>query len=128
MSLWEFIEHCQKVQRQNSTVSTSGDVSQKEGEQDVDIGDCKAYSRRVRSVFSGKQHPQYLTHEISLCNKGVVPVIVSNAIMNLEKSMEDRESFSCSVLILFKPWRHPLHLLQQYSCWMEAFDDYSFSD
>ncbi|KAI5988185.1 hypothetical protein EDD15DRAFT_2172674, partial [Pisolithus albus] len=61
-----------------------------------------------------------------LRSNAVVPVIVSNAITNPNRSSDDRESFSCSMLLLFKPWRHPSDLLGDSSCWTEAFDNYDF--
>lgn len=84
---------------------------------------CK---RVVRSLFSEKRHPQFLTHEMCLRNKSVVPVIVSNAITNPNSSSENRELFCRSMLLLFKPWRHPSDLLEDSSCWTEAFDKYEF--
>ncbi|KAI5988683.1 hypothetical protein F5J12DRAFT_728072, partial [Pisolithus orientalis] len=58
----------------------------------------------------------------------VIPVLIGNLIPLPHKLDVNMEQFSHVMLLLFRPWKKPSELLNNFSCWTEAFDAYHFSN
>ena len=126
MSLWEFLEQTEKVKRPTS----EHEHAQTDENLETLIVDTerRPYTRRLRRVFSNQSHPQYNTHELCLCNKFVVPVLIGESIPLPRSSDVQLEEFSHAMLLLFRPWRKISSLIDGFSCWTEAFDVFEFKD
>ncbi|KAH7903632.1 hypothetical protein BJ138DRAFT_975012, partial [Hygrophoropsis aurantiaca] len=77
--------------------------------------------------FSSDEHPQYKTHLSYVRSHPVVPVLLSDTVPRLHRSVVEDEKWYRLMLILFKPWRNLEDLLGGAQSWQEAFDNFSFS-
>ncbi|KIN94900.1 hypothetical protein M404DRAFT_34604 [Pisolithus tinctorius Marx 270] len=129
MCLWQFLEQTQKVKRTSSSMnSLQEQCNACEDAAAWSGSERPAYSCRFRAPFTDHAHPQFNTHDLCIQNTFVVPVLLGDSIPLPRKSDFRMEDFCRAMLLLFHAWRKPSDLLENYSCWTEAFDAYQFSD
>ncbi|KII93844.1 hypothetical protein PLICRDRAFT_99331, partial [Plicaturopsis crispa FD-325 SS-3] len=80
-------------------------------------------SPSVAGRMSSQEHPQFYTHLMSFLDhdKSRIPVILGARIPRADGTDLERESWARSMLILFKPWRHPQNLRTPDETWYDAY-------
>ncbi|KZO94889.1 hypothetical protein CALVIDRAFT_483665, partial [Calocera viscosa TUFC12733] len=71
-------------------------------------------------------HPQRDSHQLRLSLDASVPVILGPTLPRGDRSLDERTRWCRAMLILFKPWRALVDLLQPDESWDEAFERFSF--
>ncbi|KII83473.1 hypothetical protein PLICRDRAFT_119404, partial [Plicaturopsis crispa FD-325 SS-3] len=56
-----------------------------------------------------------------------IPVILGESISRRDRTEQERDDWARSMLILFKPWRHPQDLRAPNETWYNAFLEYEHS-
>lgn len=79
--------------------------------------------------MSSPNHPQYETHRMKFRRWDVfqIPVILGESISRRDRTEQERDDWARSMLILFKPWRHPQDLRAPNETWYNAFLEYEHS-
>ncbi|KAI0684406.1 hypothetical protein C8Q76DRAFT_620384, partial [Earliella scabrosa] len=54
----------------------------------------------------------------------VIPVILGDRIPRYDRSSEERERWARTMLVLFRPWRHPQDLKEPEESWHDAYERY----
>ncbi|KAI0055898.1 hypothetical protein BV25DRAFT_1780412, partial [Artomyces pyxidatus] len=76
--------------------------------------------------YISAEHPLFHTHLCRLGTAAAVPVLLGPTISRPDKSIDERESWARSMLILFKPWRGLQDLKRRDETWYEAYERYEF--
>ncbi|KAF8214893.1 hypothetical protein K438DRAFT_1561688, partial [Mycena galopus ATCC 62051] len=74
------------------------------------------------------RHPQKDTHVVRLRKFDFIPVILGPRFPRPEVGAEEKEDWSRSMLMLFRPWRSKADLINENEAWVTAFDRTVFSD
>lgn len=69
-------------------------------------------------------HPQHESHTLHLRGSRLISVILGRRIARSDGGAEERQIWARTMLILFKPWRHPFYLKTPGEQWGDAFDQY----
>lgn len=100
---------------------------ERESLQKLSSSDNKSDTANTYHQFE-EGHPMRATHVVK-CDfertKHVVPNVVGGALPRHDRG--NREYYCCTMLTLFCPWRHALHMKQQCESWESAFNAYRFS-
>ncbi|KAI0745189.1 hypothetical protein C8Q76DRAFT_595920, partial [Earliella scabrosa] len=70
-------------------------------------------------------HPQRETHIIRKRVVWLVPVLLGDRVPRCDRSIEEKEAWAETMLILFRPWRKPEDLKLRDESWIEAYDNYA---
>ena len=61
---------------------------------------------------------------LRLCRSNLVPVILGERIACSDIGDREKQIWACTMLVLFKPWRHPLDLKVAGQKWSNALENY----
>lgn len=76
--------------------------------------------------FSSLEHPQFETHQLKMCSKQLIPVILNDNLPSRDGCKGDMEKYHQYLLLLFKPWCSFEDLKQSSNTWSNAFARTSF--
>jgi hypothetical protein len=137
VNLYDWIRFAKKERIKRSTTKRDQDV---EHDNDIDlmndsddnyIGDnAKRQRNKVKKIKYSFQpdHPQYETHNVYMLQDTLprIPNFIPNTLPRPDHG--DRESYCCTMLTFFKPWRTCTDLKKKIDSWDKAFSAQLFTN
>jgi hypothetical protein len=83
--------------------------------------------KNLRTFYFTPDHPLQATHGVTMMSyaKGRIPNFAGAGIPRNDAG--DMDTYSCTMLVLFAPWRSGQSLKQPDETWSEAYEQYKFS-
>lgn len=77
----------------------------------------------TRTFYYDRNHPNFETHHQKLRSKGheVIPTLIGP---RFPSKRDDNELYAKAVLVLFKPWMSSSDLIENHSCWADAYEQF----
>jgi hypothetical protein len=133
VSLFDWIQIAVRRKRPKLKQSQFGQSKDVDG--DIEMTDGQELKDDQPTAYTGKyvafrdQHPMAATHWVT-CNtervNSVIPNLLGGSIPRCDQG--DRETYCCTMLTFFKPWRTGLDLKTSTQTWDDAFNSYQFAE